>query len=48
METTTELTIPNGHYKKGDITALVNKFIADTNVKITINKHTGKATVATG
>ena len=28
--------------------ASVNKIIADTDVKITINKHTGKATMAMG
>ena len=44
----TQLTIPNGHYWKGDVTETVNKFIADTKAKITINKHTGKVTVATG
>ena len=27
---------------------MVNKFIADTEAKIIINKHTGKATVVTG
>ena len=43
-----QLTIPNGHYGKGNIMDSVNKFIADTNTKITINKHTRKATVPMG
>ena len=41
-------TIPNVHYRKGDVMASVNKFIADTDAKIIINKHTAKATMATG
>ena len=43
-----QLTIPTAHYRKGDITEMVNKFITDTEVKIIINKHTRNATVATG
>ena len=47
-ETTTPAYHSHRSLRKGDVTEMVNKFIDDTEAKITINIHTGKATCGYG